>query len=183
MSPTRVDIEVGGPSVADEDRAWLMERLERAVELFALREPAAPTFARIALRLVGDVEMGRLHAQAVGDASTTDVLTWAERNGSGAIEVDLAICTDEAARRALEHGHADRDEVLLYTIHGLLHAIGFDDRTREQFEAMHAEETRMMAALGGRARVDPGEWAESITRTPGTGQPPRPSHAGDGGGA
>jgi ssRNA-specific RNase YbeY (16S rRNA maturation enzyme) len=38
-------------------------------------------------------------------------------------------------------------EVLLYALHGILHCAGFDDRTPQDFEAMHAEEDRILLAI------------------------------------
>ena len=39
-------------------------------------------------------------------------------------------------------------ELLLYALHGVLHCAGFDDRTNDDFEAMHVEEDRILTAIG-----------------------------------
>lgn len=145
-------VEIGGAIIEAEERAWLAERLARAVELIR-----SAVYARIDVRIVDDAEMIRLHDRAMGDATTTDVLTWVERRADGTIEVDLALCADEAARQARGRGHDRREELLLYGVHGLLHAAGFDDRDPEAFARLHAEEARIIAALGGHARVTPDE--------------------------
>jgi len=151
-------IEIGGASIEADERAWLAERLARAVEFITSAPAGGPlVFARVDVRIVDDAEMSRLHDRAMGDPSTTDVLTWVERRADAALEVDLALCADEAARQAREHGHDRREELLLYGVHGLLHAAGFDDRDPTAFARLHAEEARIVAALGGRARVTPDE--------------------------
>jgi len=137
-------IEVVGAAASASDREWLAERLAAAVAL-----TAAPV-AELRVRVVDDADMIRLHERSLGLATTTDVLTW-----SSGREIDVAICADEAVRRAGEFGHPVRDELLLYAVHGLLHGLGHDDATPEAFERMHAEESRILAALGARARVEP----------------------------
>lgn len=139
-------IEVAGSAIGAPDRAWLVERLRAAAALIDA------TFAELRVRVVDDREMSRLHERSLGDATTTDVLTWSSDGADGA-EIDVAVCADEAQRRAAELGHSFRDELLLYAVHGLLHGVGHDDATPEAFRRMHAEEGRILLALGARARV------------------------------
>jgi len=119
------------------EAAWLANCLS------ALLPMVAPALRRFSVRLVQDPEMSRLHARHMNDPTTTDVLTFVD----GA-EADVAVCVDEARRRAEEMGHELRRELLLYALHGLLHAVGFDDRTPDDFQRMHAEEDRLLAAIG-----------------------------------
>jgi len=178
-------IEILGASVTKDEHAWMIDRLRRAIEVIPCPQPIEPIvpfdannandandagtthaggspapapwprFARISIRLAHDDEMARLHDRCLGDPTTTDVLTWVERGADGAIEVDLAIGLDEADRHARAHGYERREELLLYAVHGLLHAVGFDDRTPEAFERMHAIEARVVSEIGGRATVQP----------------------------
>lgn len=102
-------------------------------------------FARVSVRLVGDARMTDLHRRHLGLDSTTDVLTFGHDDAD---EVDIAVCVDEARRQASGRGHALGQEVLLYAVHGLLHCSGFDDRTAADAAAMHAEEDRILGAIG-----------------------------------
>ncbi len=115
---------------------------------------AAPGVSRFTLRLVDDAEMARLHARHMNDPTTTDVLTFVDGD-----EVDVAVCVDEARRRSEEMGHELRRELLLYALHGMLHAAGMDDRTPEDFTRMHAEEDRLLAAAGLPPTFEPGKGA------------------------
>ena len=129
------------------DRAvveWLQD------QLVALHGMAAPAIRRFTVQLVNDGVMSQLHARHMNDPTTTDVLTFADGN-----EVDVAVCVDEARRRAAELGHDLSRELLLYSLHGLLHAVGFDDREPSDFERMHAEEDRLLAAIGIAATFAP----------------------------
>ena len=38
--------------------------------------------------------------------------------------------------------------MLLYAVHGLLHCAGFDDHETAAFDRMHAEEDRILRAIG-----------------------------------
>lgn len=103
--------------------------------------------ARIDVSIIDDAAMIDLHTRWHGLAATTDVLTF-EHVPTGAIDVDIAVCLDEAARAAESHRHSADDELLLYIVHGLLHCCGFDDNTDASAAAMHAEEDRLLAAIG-----------------------------------
>ena len=64
------------------------------------------------------------------------------------IQAEIAVCVDEARRRAAELNHSVERELLLYCIHGVLHCAGFDDQTESGFAAMHAEEDRILNLVG-----------------------------------
>lgn len=124
---------------------WLQGELLRAVAEVRAADGRAVRVARLSVKVVGDDQMSRLHERHSGIAGTTDVLTFV---GSDPLEIDAAICADEAARRCSEFGHGVREELLLYGVHALLHALGFDDATADQHARMHAEEDRLLQRLG-----------------------------------
>jgi probable rRNA maturation factor len=130
---------------------------EAAIDRIGARLAAAATvlgaeIARLSVRLVDDATMRSLHDRHCGIDATTDVLTFAAAAPHEPVEADVACCVDEAARQAARRGHAVDDELLLYALHGLLHCLGHDDRDPAGFAAMHAEEDRVLAAIGAAAR-------------------------------
>jgi probable rRNA maturation factor len=145
---------------------WLQGELARAAAGVRSAEGNHVHVARMSVRIVGDAQMSQLHERHSGIAGTTDVLTFvggpaplgaeAARGElraescahDGALEIDAAICMDEAARRCGEFGHGIREELLLYAVHALLHAVGFDDAAPDQHARMHAEEDRLLQHLG-----------------------------------
>lgn len=145
---------------------WLQGELERAVAGARSVKGAPVQVARMSVRIVGDAQMSRLHERHSGIAGTTDVLTFVggeavrsdgagsdggssgPRADGGVLEIDAAVCADEAARRCGDFGHGVREELLLYAVHALLHAVGFDDATAGQHAQMHAEEDRLLQHLG-----------------------------------
>ena len=106
------------------------------------------SIARVHVQLVGDALMDHYHLRHSGIAGTTDVLTFLESGEGEPIEVDIIACVAEARRRANEFGHGIDQEILLYAVHGLLHCLGHDDHDPVAFERMHAEEDRILSAIG-----------------------------------
>lgn len=93
----------------------------------------------VGLAFVSDPEMRAQHDRFSGDASTTDVLSFPDELGraigSGLMSPapeeppywgDVIVCTDQAARQALDLGHPYPYEVLVLLLHGLLHLAGYD---------------------------------------------------------
>ncbi|MCE9618825.1 MAG: rRNA maturation RNase YbeY [Planctomycetes bacterium] len=126
-----------GGLVPPADADWI------AAQLLALQKAGAPRPRRYTVQCVDDRAMSELHRRHMNDPSTTDVLTFVDGD-----QADAAVCVDEARRRAPELGHELRHELLLYALHGLLHAGGMDDRTPAEFAAMHGEENRLLRAVG-----------------------------------
>ena len=55
--------------------------------------------------IVDDETMMRLHRRHVGVPNTTDVLTFPAEPATEAIDADIAVCVDVAARQAKRRGH------------------------------------------------------------------------------
>lgn len=127
------------------DGAWLHEHAAASVR-------ALGATAVVSVKIVGDAEMAEAHERWLETPGTTDVITFdlgSEPDGATPhIEADLLICVDEAARQAKARGHTARQELLLYVLHGLLHCLGHDDHDDAAFARMHAEEDRVLAAIG-----------------------------------
>ena len=124
------------------DMEWIHSQVLAAIRL------VSASVERVNVRIVSDTEMVGLHGKYCGLNTITDVLTFPQSAPGAPVLVDIAICVDEASRRAIEIGHPIERELLLYTLHGLLHCTGFDDRTEADHAAMHAEEDRILTAIG-----------------------------------
>ncbi len=147
----RAIVLLGGS--AGLNRAWIESSLRSLVP--KLSRPCR----RVDVRIVGDEQMKTLHLRHSAIDTTTDVLTFDQSPAEGPIEADLAVCEDEARRRAAALGHTIERELLLYILHGLLHCCGFDDHDEEAYARMHAEEDRLLESIGvGRTfnRAEPG---------------------------
>lgn len=130
------------------DTVWVRDRLREAIRL--IDRPVA----RITVSIIDDAEMSRLHKRHCGIESTTDVLTFPMSESQAPIEADIAVCLDVARCTAGELGHRVEHELLLYALHGVLHCAGFDDHSENDYLMMHAEEDRILRAVGVGAVFD-----------------------------
>ena len=110
----------------------------------------APPLRDLSVALVGDRRMSDLHAQFMGIAGPTDVLTFpldVDARGRP-VSGEVVVCVPEARRRAKEQAVPVERELLLYALHGLLHLCGYDDRTDRDFRVMHRTEDQILTRLG-----------------------------------
>ena len=69
---------------------------------------------------------------------------------------DIVLCPAVAARQAQAAGHAAEEELLLLTVHGLLHLLGYDHaeavEEKEMFELQRQLLLTFLATRGRRGR-------------------------------
>jgi len=132
---------------------FIRRHLKGASALLASRGMGAKSMLRLdelSVALVGDRRMSRLHQEFMNIAGPTDVLTFPidfavdGRVSSG----EVYICVPEARRQARKSRVGVKLELLLYAIHGMLHLLGYDDRTRRAYCAMHEMEDAILTRLG-----------------------------------
>lgn len=112
-----------------------------------------PNSGSVRVRIVDDAEMIAAHTRFCDIETTTDVLTFDLASDessfdSKALDTDLIICADEAQRQSQERGHPVSHELLLYILHGVLHCLGYDDHSDEEYDRMHAREDELLRAAG-----------------------------------
>ena len=91
--------------------------------------------------LISDRRMALLHRQFLGQAGSTDVLTF--QHG------EIFISVETARWHARTFGNSLMCELKLYIVHGLLHLHGFDDQTPAGARRMKtAQEKILRCALG-----------------------------------
>ena len=138
----RVDVAAPLALLEPKPRQWLETLAAKALDLLHAA-------GEVRVRVVDDIEMASAHEEFAGVAGTTDVLTFdLAEPGSTDLDADILVCVDEAKRQAAARNHAPERELLLYIIHGVLHCRGHDDHDPEAATRMHAEEDRILSALG-----------------------------------
>ena len=65
---------------------------------------------------------------------------------------DVVICPQVATEQAQTAGHSAAEEVLLLTVHGVLHLLGYDHAEPEEEQAMFALQRRLLLEFLARAR-------------------------------
>ena len=93
--------------------------------------------------LISDRRMSRLHREFLGQSGPTDVLTF--QHG------EIFISAETAKRHARAFGNSLQRELQLYTVHGLLHLHGFDDRTQSDARRMDKMQAKILGECGGTA--------------------------------
>ncbi len=139
---TAVHFHAGDGCPSTIDRAKLAREFARLAPHFP------KPLARVDALLLGDSAMDAAHRRYSQVEGTTDVLSFPAETGPE-VEVDLMICVDVALREAAARGHGVDREILLYAVHGALHACGYRDDTDASAAAIHAEEDRILSAGGG----------------------------------
>jgi probable rRNA maturation factor len=131
-------------------RVELADRFRpRTQRAFVVRVVAA-TLAHVArpelevsLLLTDDAEIAGLHGEFLGDPTPTDVLSFAIDDGA-----EVVVSVETARRVARRSGHSLRAEVALYIVHGILHAVGFDDVRARDRRRMREAERAILDRLG-----------------------------------
>lgn len=159
----RIQFVDGTGRIRSEDLAWLGDAMGRALALLHVG-------GEVRVKLVDDAEMAAAHEEFAGVPGTTDVLTFdlsdPEENpntepsvelGAGGkifvrkkivIDTDILACVDEAERQIKGRKHPLNRELLLYSLHGVLHCLGFDDHEEADSVRMHAMEDAVLTQIG-----------------------------------
>lgn len=109
---------------------------------------------RIEVHGIGDETSAALHLRHSGLEDPTDVLAFdygdVDEIGSDeeALEGEVFVNLDLAAREAHERGHDPVTEALFYAVHGVLHLFGYDDHTDAGRAEMFRLQFRYLAACG-----------------------------------
>jgi len=155
---------------------WLREGAEAAMPLcrevcddgrFALR-----SLAEIDVAIVSDAVIARIHEEFMGIEGATDVITF--EHG------EIVMSAETARVNAVHYDHSIEEELLLYTIHGLLHLNGFDDQTPADAARMKRAQARIwrqaLVSISPIPSPCPSpnlpQSSSSLLRSP---RPPRPS--------
>jgi probable rRNA maturation factor len=139
--PLRIDI-------ADEQDAHEIDydRLIAAVRL--ILTDAGYKSGEISLAIVDDAAMHSLNRQYLQHDYPTDVLSFVLDDDESRLDGQLIASADYAAREAPTFGWSLNDELLLYTIHGTLHLVGYDDLEPELKAVMRERETHYLGQFG-----------------------------------
>ncbi len=121
--------------------------------------------ADLCLTLVDETAMESLHVKWMDLPGPTDVMSFPmdelrpgrpdEEPAEGVLG-DIVLCPAVAARQAQAAGHAAEEELLLLTVHGLLHLLGYDHaeavEEKEMFEMQRQLLLTFLATRGRRGR-------------------------------
>jgi probable rRNA maturation factor len=119
---------------------------------------ASSSFAsnvEVGVTLADDVEQQRLNREYRGQDVPTNVLAfpaWEPGTpvppGAPLLLGDVVLAFETVAREAAEQGKPFTDHIRHMIVHGVLHLLGYDHRTRAEAAIMEPLETSILAELG-----------------------------------
>jgi probable rRNA maturation factor len=112
--------------------------------------------AMISLAVVDDATIHELNRQFLNHDYPTDVLSFALQDDGTHLEGEVIISADTAAATATDLGCTPAAEQLLYVIHGMLHLVGYCDKSPEYSKEMRLAEARFLGDFG---------WERAFPRT------------------
>lgn len=125
-----MSVEINNESGVEVDEA----AIQRLV-VYAFDHLNVHADAELAIQMVDEGAMERLHIEWMDEPGPTDVLSFPmdelrpgtdEEPTPPGLLGDIVLCPQVAIAQAETAGHSLMDELLLLTTHGLLHLLGFD---------------------------------------------------------
>lgn len=143
-----MSVEVNNETEWDLDATEFVDLISYCLEQLYV-SPAA----EVNLMMVDMKTMTELHIRWMDLPGPTDVLSFpmdeltpgseGKPTEAGTLG-DIVLCPDVAAEQAKDAGHAPVEEMLLLTVHGLLHLLGFDHVTEEEERAMFTLQRKLL---------------------------------------
>lgn len=129
-------------------RRWVQHALKGAHQHAAGKLADIHTLS-LTLRLVDSAEGQELNREFRQRDYATNILTFAYgADPSGTLHADLVLCVPVLEREANEQHKPLRNHAAHLTLHGVLHAVGYDHIAHDDAQEMEALETALLAQLG-----------------------------------
>lgn len=109
--------------------------------------------AELSILFVEPDAMAELHERWLDLPGPTDVMSFPMdelrpgadgRPSEPGVLGDVVLCPDVAAKQARDAGHSTAEELLLLTVHGILHLLGFDHAEEEDEKEMFALQRQLL---------------------------------------
>jgi probable rRNA maturation factor len=120
-----------------ETRTFFRRRLDAALRALHYN----PKTVTVSLAFVGDTAMRRLNQRYRRKPGTTDVLSFPGRRPELG---EIVISVPQARRQARRYGTTVIQELLLLSVHGLLHLAGYRHRRPRDRQRMQTAEQRLL---------------------------------------
>ena len=133
---------------------------------YVMREMHLHPQTELCIRLIDEGAMEALHVQWMDLPGPTDVMSFpmdeltpgrAGEEPEPGMLGDVVLCPTVAAEQAARAGHALEEEVLLLTVHGILHLLGYDHgEPEEEQEMFELQRQLLLTFLATRGRTGHG---------------------------
>lgn len=95
-------------------------------------------------RIVGDPEILEVNQQYLQHDYYTDIITF-DYSVEGELSADIFISLDTVRSNSNKYGTTFKDEFLRVVIHGVLHLVGYNDKTKKQEVEMREQENKCLS--------------------------------------
>lgn len=102
----------------------------------------------LSLAVVDDATIRPLNAQFLNHDYATDVLSFNLADNGEHLEGEVIVSAETAIANADEFGWSPTSELTLYIVHGVLHLVGYRDKSDADVKEMRAAERRYLMSLG-----------------------------------
>ena len=119
------------------------QRIKKAV-LNTLFSEGIKKTGEITICFVDDKIIRVLNFRYLGRNRPTDVIAFDISENKEQILADIVISTDTAVKNSKAFKTSPLYEVYLYVIHGVLHILGYDDKTAQQRKVMEYKAQRIL---------------------------------------
>ena len=132
-------------------------RLDKKLVLQVIRrviKEEGKTAKSLSIVLTDNRHIRDLNRQYLGHDTFTDVISFPLEDldwpgsANGGLNGEIIASAELAHQQAQATGGDPRAELLLYLVHGLLHLMGYDDRTPPAAKRMHEREDALLEAFG-----------------------------------
>ena len=110
----------------------------------AVLEDSDFSSAAISLAVVDDETIHELNRRHLDHDYATDVLSFVLEDDGRHLEGEVILSAATAAAAAAEVGTSADQEQLLYVVHGMLHLVGYRDKSDDDVRDMRAAEARYL---------------------------------------
>lgn len=128
----------------------------RALVEYVLANLHVSTEAELALMFIDPEPMEELHIKWMDLPGPTDVMSFpmdelrpgtpGQTTPPGTLG-DIVICPQVATQQALKAGHSAAEEMLLLTVHGVLHLLGYDHVEADEEKIMFGLQRRLLLSF------------------------------------
>lgn len=104
--------------------------------------------AVIEIEIANNSRIRQINRKYLKKNRTTDCISFDLSEKTGKKLFLIIVNAQIAARQARKRRHRQEAELFLYTLHGLLHNLGFDDSTKQAAALMHKTEDKFLHKIG-----------------------------------